>query len=106
MTHDQAHQQHPLSTYLWIWGLLFVLSVLSYMVDYVGLEGLLKFSLITLFMLLKAGLIMAVFMHMVWERMALVLVVIVPTGALAFLMALMTLESNYTLFSRLVFGLN
>ena len=25
---------HPISTYLWIWGLLFVLSTFSYLVDY------------------------------------------------------------------------
>ncbi|HET6603339.1 MAG TPA: cytochrome C oxidase subunit IV family protein [Xanthomonadaceae bacterium] len=96
-------QQHPLGTYLWIWGLLFVLSVFSYMVDYVGLEGLLKWSLITLFMLLKAGLIVAVFMHMVWERLAIMCAILVPPGVLVFLMLLMALEANYTLLARLTY---
>ncbi|MBB5014651.1 cytochrome C oxidase subunit IV family protein [Rehaibacterium terrae] len=102
MSQDHA-QQHPLSTYLWVWFLLFLLSVFSYMVDYVGFEGLLKWSLITLFMLLKAGLIVAVFMHMVWERLAIVCAVLVPPGVLVFLMLLMALEADYTLSMRLRF---
>lgn len=97
------HQQHPLRIYLIIWGLLFVLSVLSYLVDYVGFEGLLKWTLITLFMLLKAGLIVAVFMHMVWERLAIICAVLIPPGVLLVLMALMALEANHTLVTRLRF---
>jgi cytochrome c oxidase subunit 4 len=106
MSHDQAQQQHPLRTYLWIWGLLFVLSVLSYMVDYVGFEGLLRWSLICLFMLLKAGLIIAVFMHMMWERMAIACAILIPPGVLIVFMGLMAIESNYTLIARLRFLLN
>ena len=54
-----------------VWGWLFVLSTCSYLVDYFGLHGYLRWSLILLFMVLKAGLIVAVFMHMAWERLAL-----------------------------------
>ena len=63
--HSGAHapgQQHPLGVYFKIWGLLFVLSAASYMVDYFKLQGLLRWSLIIVFMLLKAGLIVSVFM--------------------------------------------
>ena len=35
-------QQHPLKLYLLVWGLLFVLSAMSYMVDYIGLQGMLR----------------------------------------------------------------
>ncbi|MBS9404085.1 cytochrome C oxidase subunit IV family protein [Halomonas sp. TRM85114] len=94
-------QQHPLGTYLWVWFLLFVLSVFSYLVDVSGLEGYLKWFLITLFMLLKAGLIMAVFMHLVWERLALILAVLVPPGVLMFLALLMAIEGQHVLSSRL-----
>lgn len=100
-TTHQEGQQHPLSTYLWVWFLLFVLSVFSYLVDYVGFEGYLKWTLITLFMLFKAGLIMAVFMHMIWERLAIVLAVLVPPGVLLFLMLLMAIEGQYVLLVRL-----
>lgn len=103
---SEGHQQHPLRVYLWIWFLLFVLSVFSYMVDYLGMEGYLKWTLITLFMLMKASLIIAVFMHMVWERLAIISVVLVPPGVLLFLMGLMMLESNHTLVSRLTFFAN
>ncbi|GHC27356.1 cytochrome C oxidase subunit IV family protein [Aidingimonas halophila] len=102
MAHHDG-QQHPLSVYLWVWLLLFVLSVLSYFVDYVGFEGYLKWTLITAFMLMKAGLIMAVFMHLVWERLAIISVVLVPPGVLLFFMGLMILESRYTLLARLNF---
>ena len=61
-------QQHPISVYFWIWGLLFVFSAASYMVDYAGYQGYLRWSLIIIFMMFKAGFIVAIFMHMRWER--------------------------------------
>ena len=64
-------QQHPIKLYLVVWGWLFILSACSYMVDYVGIQGYLRWTLILIFMVLKAGLIVAVFMHMAWERLAL-----------------------------------
>ena len=96
-----AHgQQHPLGIYLKIWGLLFVLSIASYLVDYFHFQGLLRWSLIVLFMLLKAGLIVAVFMHMLWERMALVYAILVPPLLLITFIAIGALEADYTLGSR------
>ena len=71
-------QQHPLGIYFKIWGLLFVLSIGSYLVDYFHFQGLLRWFLIITFMLLKAGLIVAVFMHMMWERMALMYAIVIP----------------------------
>ena len=38
----------------------------------------LRWSLILLFMMLKAGLIVAVFMHMAWERLALAYAILLP----------------------------
>ena len=40
-------QQHPIGLYLKIWGLLFVLSTLSYLVDYLQFEGWLRWSLMS-----------------------------------------------------------
>lgn len=98
-------QQHPLRLYFLVWGLLFVLSTFSYLVDYLGLEGLLRWSLIVIFMLLKAGLIVAVFMHMAWERLALVYAVLLPPVAVLAFLSIMVLESDYTLAIRmLAFG--
>ena len=64
---EEAHQQHPLKIYFVIWGALFVLSLFSYLVDFFHAHGVLRWTLILIFMLGKAGLIVAVFMHMVWE---------------------------------------
>lgn len=96
-------QQHPISLYLKIWGLLFVLSTLSYLVDYFQFEGFLRWGLIIVFMLLKAGLIVAIFMHMAWERLALVYAILIPPLCLLVLVVLMATEADYTLVTRLSF---
>ena len=51
-------------------------------------------------MLLKAGLIVAVFMHMAWERLALMYAILVPPVLLLVFVGLMTFEADYTLFTR------
>jgi cytochrome c oxidase subunit IV len=96
-------QQHPISLYLKIWGLLFVLSTMSYLVDYLHLQGLLRWGLILTFMIMKAGLIVAVFMHMAWERLALVYAILLPPLALLVLVWLMAAEAGHTLLTRLLF---
>jgi cytochrome c oxidase subunit 4 len=97
----QAHgQQHPLGIYFKIWALLFVLSAMSYAVDYFHVQGLLRWALIITFMLLKAGLIVAVFMHMMWERMALVCAIVIPPLLLITLLGIGALEADYTWLSR------
>ena len=96
-------QQHPISIYLKIWGWLFVLSLASYMVDYFHLEGYLRWSLILIFMMLKAGLIVAVFMHMMWERLALLYAIAVPPLLVLVFVLIMALESDYTFLTRLTF---
>jgi cytochrome c oxidase subunit IV len=100
----QPHgQQHPLGVYFKIWGLLFVLSAASYAVDYFHVQGLLRWTLIVLFMFLKAGLIVAVFMHMMWERLALVYAILVPPLLLITLVGIGALEADYTFLAREVF---
>jgi len=99
----EAHvhgQQHPLGIYFKIWGLLFVLSIGSYLVDYFHFQGLLRWFLIVVFMLLKAGLIVAVFMHMVWERLALMYAIVVPPLLLLVLLGISALEGRYTFDTR------
>jgi len=102
MAHAQG-QQHPISTYLKIWGLLFVLSLCSYLVDYFGFESYLRWFLILLFMILKAGLIVSFFMHMRWERLALRCAILAPPIAVLVLVGLMVLEADYTVLTRLMF---
>ncbi|TWC39683.1 caa(3)-type oxidase subunit IV [Pseudomonas sp. SJZ079] len=102
MAHAQG-QQHPISLYLKIWGLLFVLSTMSYLVDYFHFVGYLRWSLILLFMILKAGLIVAIFMHMAWERLAMVYAILLPPLCLLVLVGLMATEADYIFLSRLVF---
>ena len=100
--HAEAHggQQHPIRLYLWIWLLLFVLSACSYMVDYFQLQGALRWTLILVFMLLKAGFIVSIFMHVAWERLALKLVILVTPLTLLVLIGLMAIEGDYTFLTR------
>jgi cytochrome c oxidase subunit IV len=86
-----------------IWGWLFILSTCSYLVDYFHLQGYLRWSLILIFMMLKAGLIVAVFMHMAWERLALVYAIIVPPVLVLVFVAMMAIEANYTELTRMLF---
>ena len=88
--------------YLKIWGLLFVLSTLSYLVDYFHFHGYLRWSLIITFMLLKAGLIVSIFMHMAWERLAMVYAILVPPLCLLVLVGLMATEADYVFLSRVI----
>lgn len=97
----EGQQQHPLKVYFWVWGWLFVLSVGSYVVDISDLHTHIKWILIALFMLVKAGLIMAVFMHMIWERLSITMVILTPPGVLLVAMTIFALESQYTVSSRL-----
>jgi len=93
-------QQHPIAIYFWVWGLLFVLSTMSYMVDYLQFQGLLRWSLIIIFMFLKAGFIVAVFMHLYYERLALACALLIPIGALLVLIGLMSFEAGNTNITR------
>ena len=102
MAHAEG-QQHPISVYLKIWGLLFVLSAFSYMVDYFHVQGYLRWGLILVFMILKAGLIVGIFMHMAWERLAIMYAILLPPLLVLVFVFLMTYEADYTLISRGIF---
>ncbi|MCW8193434.1 cytochrome C oxidase subunit IV [Proteobacteria bacterium 005FR1] len=96
-----AHaQQHPISVYLKVWALLFILSAMSYMVDYLDFQGYLRWSLIIIFMLLKAGFIVAIFMHVMWERMTLISAILMPPLVLLVLIAFMASEADHTFGTR------
>ena len=88
-------QQHPLNIYFWIWGLLFVFSAGSYATDFLPHGGL-RMALILIFMVLKAGFIIAIFMHMKWERFALMWAILGPPAVLLVLIGLMAVEGAYT----------
>lgn len=96
-------QQHPIKLYLVVWAWLFILSTFSYLVDFFHLQGYLRWSLILVFMMLKAGLIVAVFMHMAWERLALSYAILIPPVLVLMFVAMMVFESEYTFVTRRLF---
>ncbi len=99
MAHAEG-QQHPISGYFKVWGWLFVLSTFSYLVDYFHVQGYLRWTLILVFMMAKASLIVAFFMHMRWERLALSYAILIPPVLVLIFVLLMTFEADYTLFNR------
>ena len=101
-TKESVEKAHPIGMYLKVWFLLFLLSTFSYLVDFYQVQGVLRWSFILLFMFLKAGLILAIFMHVVWERMALKLLLFLPPLAILVFIALMSIESDYVFFNRLL----
>jgi caa(3)-type oxidase subunit IV len=99
----EEHEQPPIALYLKVWGLLFVLSAMSYAVDYFHVAGILRWTLIIIFMMLKAGLIVSIFMHMAWERLSLIYAILVPPLVLLVLVRIMLFESTYTYWTRAIF---
>lgn len=99
----EAGQQHPLGIYYKIWILLFVLSTCSYLVDFFEVQGALRWFLVIVFMILKAGFIVAIFMHVVWERLALVFTILGPPIVLLLLISFMAVEGNYVSGTRYEF---
>ena len=96
----ESDQVHPFSVYLKVWALLFVLSTFSYLVDFFHLQGYLRWTLVMIFMILKAGFIMAIFMHLQWERAAVKVILLGPPIVLLFLIGFMAIEGNYTTDAR------
>ena len=103
---QDAGQQHPIGMYLKVWLLLFLLSSFSYLVDYFQFQGILRWSLILIFMFAKAALIISIFMHVKWERLALKLVLFVPPFAIIVFISLMLIEGDYINMNRLVSFIN
>lgn len=100
---SQAHQVHPLSFYIKVWVLLFVLSTLSYFVDYFHVQDYLKWFLITVFGFMKAGLIVTYFMHVRFERLGLVYAILLPPLLLLTLIGILAVEGDYTIWIRELF---
>lgn len=103
MSESATAQQHPIGIYLKVWLLLFVLSTFSYLVDWFQIQGILRWSLILLFMFLKAGFIIAIFMHLSWERLNLKYVLGLPVIAILVLISLMYIEGEHTELTRYFF---
>ena len=100
----QEHgQQPPIATYVKVWGLLFVLAAASYSVGYFGVQGPLRWILLIVLMLVQAGLIVSLLMHLVWERLALVLAIILPPTLLISLIGIGALDGLSTYLTRNAF---
>ena len=91
---SEEGQQHPLKIYYIMWIALFVLSGFPYATDFMD-DGAIRTFLILLFMFMKAGGIVFIFMHMGWERTALKVAILGPPVAIMVLIWLMSYEGFY-----------
>ena len=99
----EGTQQHPLKIYFSVWILLFVFSAFSYWVDWYGFQGYTRWGFILLFMMLKAGFICAIFMHMWWERLPIIFAILCPCFAILVFVFIMWHESYWTLIVRRIY---
>lgn len=97
-----AGHQPPIGMYFKIWGLLFALSTLSYLVDFFHVQSYLRWTLILVLMVAKAGLIVAFFMHLRWERLALIYAIVLPPTCLLVLCGMMMIEADHTFLTRML----
>ena len=74
-----------------------------HIVDIFNFEGLLGWALILIFMMSKAGLIVAYFMHMKWERLALIYAIILPPVLVLVFLVIAAIEADYTSITRIIF---
>jgi cytochrome c oxidase subunit 4 len=95
MSNEHA-QQPDIGVYFKVWGLLFVLAGTSYCIAYFGVGQPLKAILLLALALLQAGLIIAVLMHLVWERVIVAYLMFVPPLLLASFMAICFADGGYT----------
>ncbi len=100
---ETAGQLHPIGLYLKVWALLFVFSTMSYLVDFFQLQGYLRWTLILTFMFIKAGFIIAIFMHFKWERLGLKYLLGLPILAILLLVSMMAIEADYTFATRHIY---
>ncbi|HEY5596394.1 MAG TPA: cytochrome C oxidase subunit IV family protein [Candidatus Bipolaricaulota bacterium] len=99
----EHEQHHPIGVYLRVWGLLFFLSILSYLVDYFEVQELAKRFLVGTFGLMKAGLIVSYFMHMRFERLSLIYAIVLPPLLLMTLLGILAAEGDNTAWLRQLF---
>ena len=100
---SDSGQQHPLNIYYAVWILLFVISAFSYAVDIAEVEGYLRWFLVTIFAFLKAGLVVGVFMHMAWERMAFLYAIMLPPLFLLALVGILAVDGAFVYYIRDLF---
>jgi len=95
MSNEHA-QQPDIGIYFKVWGLLFVLAGTSYCIAYFGVGQPLKAILLLALALGQAGLIVAVLMHLVWERVIVAYLMFVPPMLLASFLAICFTDGSYT----------
>jgi cytochrome c oxidase subunit IV len=100
MTHIDAtardeDRQHSGRLFFIVWAWLFALSAFSWLVAYFQISGFPRWSLLLVFMVAKAVLIVAVFMRLAWERLALVVAIAAPLLVLVAFMSALTFEASY-----------
>ncbi len=63
----EQHRHHKLSPFFWVWGALLILTGIEVYLGYQNMEPKRMLSILMCLSIVKAGLIIAYFMHMKYE---------------------------------------
>ena len=94
---DTAHQSHSKKTYIKVWVWLLFITLAGFIISPLQLPGSVHTFLIIMVSLMKAGLIVAFFMHLKFERIGLIYSILLPLILLIALIAAL-LHEGTTLF--------
>jgi cytochrome c oxidase subunit IV len=75
---DTAHQSHSKKTYIKVWMWLLFITLAGFIISPLQLPGAVHTFLIVMVALMKAGLIVAFFMHLKFEKIGLIYSILLP----------------------------
>ncbi|MCS7223796.1 MAG: cytochrome C oxidase subunit IV family protein [Armatimonadetes bacterium] len=101
MAEGSSKPHPPVKIYLQVLFLLFLLSTVAYFIDLMQMAMVIKALLLISIALMKAGLIAGYFMHLRFERITLVYVLVAPLILLIGLVAAVMPDGRSVLLSRL-----
>jgi cytochrome c oxidase subunit 4 len=76
---DSAHPSTPVSTFVWVWIFLVLLTAIEVYLGYIELQPKLMLTILMGLSIIKAGLIMSWFMHLKYEKRSLTWMLIPAT---------------------------
>jgi len=98
---SDSHSHVGYKVYYWTWGWLGVLTIIALIIGEVEMPRMIKAGLLVITSLAKIGLIAAIFMHLRFERMNLIMITIIPL-ILAVIMFFMVTPDTINTASRIL----
>jgi len=88
---DKEHHSHP--RYFWVCGWLAILTLIEVAIPEMGLGALVNFWSLTLLAIIKASLVALFFMHLMFEKVRLILFVMTPVLGTVLLLIFLLIDA-------------